>query len=240
MLHALVHAMAATAVPPGFTEVGNVPLLRHLANQSVELIWLPTSLILDGSPLEVGGNITVAGAPGASLDAGGLSRVIILHDEAALTVRGIDLLNGISPVGGDGGCLLLGINTALLLDRSTLSACSATRGGSIFAKSRSVVEMRATTIRNATARAPAGPPTRAHGGAVYVASSAHMVMSEGSLIEDVLVISDGDAAFGGGVYLGGTLEIIDSSITDATAQSEAWLAYGAGVSMANALQYTPL
>lgn len=226
------------AAPTGFTAATTLAQLRGLLRNApfaagdTSNIWLPSSLSLDGEELVLhGGNVTIASASGAAIDALGASRVFNITS-GCLSLQNVQLRQG-AMLSGDGGCVHVGLGARLLLSNgAALRGCTATRGGAVFMGAGATVELHgASRIVNASARSHA-QRMLAHGGGAFVGAGARLTLSSGSGMSQVSAVSEGSTAFGGAVYLdsGGRLDLTDSTISEAYAEAPtgdgSQLAYG--------------
>jgi hypothetical protein len=170
-----------------------------------------------------GATITVVGAAGITVDAGGLSRVLS-QAGAKLTLDHVNIANG-KYHGAFGGCVHA--NGAIELRDSSVSHCTLNghgeiaAGGAIYANT---ITLKSSTVSSCTAVSGVG----AHGGCL---SASHVyvqgvddVPGRGSTISGgVAIVLKGDVeqAIGGGIYATQSVRIVDSTISTNTAASGA-------------------
>jgi hypothetical protein len=141
------------------------------------------------------------GSDALAIDGGGAHRVFTHVGAGTLQIEGLSVRNGYALTGSGGGCIRTGGDT-LLLNDTTVTAC----------------------------KIVAAPCSAARGGAVYARHDAivlHSTISNGDA-EGVDCATGNFGAQGGGLYVGGSLSLIDSTISGNRAAAT-FIALGGGV-----------
>jgi hypothetical protein len=177
-----------------------------------------------GSTIEVSGtctgnfvidkNLTVVGAPSATLDGGGAGTTLTIIGFKAVHLAHLVITGGL---GTDGGGVADLSGGSLSLDHVKVSGNSATGGST---------------------------PGSARGGGIFVQNPAFVTLSHSTITNNHVSVSGSNAeiAYGGGLYVTGQLTISDSTVTGNTAHgssnNNAGDGDGAGIAVQGSMTMT--
>jgi len=162
----------------------------------------PATIDLNGSPLEISGNITING-PGQNLlaiDGGGKSNIFTVDSGSTAEIENLTVKDGYID-GYGGGIINMGDLT--VSDSTITQNLASDSGGGLYAESGTLTIDHSTISDNGTVSTSASYNS---GGGIYSLAATAVIITDS-------IISGNAAHNGGGVYSHGTLAVNDSMIS---------------------------